>query len=365
MNHIVSRRNNTSTVYILFISYFIFLLTTLLGITQHSVRENLNFLQDKYNEINDKYNYLINNMSVGNIEENNREVIYLDEMRNEILDSVGKEGEFWKAELKNIILQKEKLLSENFMNKKDELHNKSYLHLKNEIDEYNLYYSLGKKPLDYLDGFFIRYFLFLFNSLGHQIFLTCIVLGVCYLYISDVKYIGFSKTMFVSCIPILCIQIFSLICCIALDDKTDIYYPVRIVQDFNIYNFNNNVSAVNDIIPLHIAIFRVLLLEVLYIAFIVSFIKIIDLIFTKYYMKIIGAFIFLFSMFGMLYTRYSSISFLSYGKFLNIVRGYEAIYNENMYLSINFLFIFVFFILIVLSFIYFLKKYFLNDEYIV
>lgn len=125
-------------------------------------------------------------MSVGNIEENNREILYLDEMRSEILDSVDKEGEFWKVELKNIILQKEELLLKSSFDR-----DTNYLRLKNETDEYNLYYSLGKKPLDYLDGFFIRYFLFLFNSLGHQIFLTCTVLGICYLYISDTKYIGF------------------------------------------------------------------------------------------------------------------------------------------------------------------------------
>ncbi len=45
-------------------------------------------------------------MSVGNIEENNREILYLDEMRSEILDSVDKEGEFWKVELKILYYKK-------------------------------------------------------------------------------------------------------------------------------------------------------------------------------------------------------------------------------------------------------------------
>lgn len=363
MNHIIDKRYYVTIVYILLISYFIFLVTTGLGILQYGSTKNLDFLKNKYEEIEGKYNYLISNMSVGNIEENNREVLYLDEMRSEILDSVDKEGEFWKAELKNIILQKEELLSKSFDDRDANLYNENYLRLKNEIDEYNLYYSLGKKPLEYLDGFFIRYFLFLFNSLGHQIFLTCTVLGICYLYISDTKYIGFIRTIGVICIPLLSIQIFSLACCIALDSKIDIFYPVRVVGEFNIYNFNNsNLSAINNVLPLYIVISKVLLLEGLYIVFIVSFIKIIDLVFTRYYMKIMGILVFLSSMFGMLYTKYSSISFLSYGKFLDIVRGYESIYRGDTYLNIKFLSIFIFFVLVILNFIYFFKKYFLNDK---
>lgn len=359
MNHITGKRHYATIIYILLISYFIFLVTTGLGILQYGSTKNLDFLKNKYEEIEGKYNYLISNMFVGNIEENNREILYLDEMRSEILDSVDKEGEFWKVELKNIILQKEELLLKSSFDR-----DTNYLRLKNETDEYNLYYSLGKKPLDYLDGFFIRYFLFLFNSLGHQIFLTCTVLGICYLYISDTKYIGFFKTIGIICVPLLCIQIFSLIFCIALDSKIDIFYPVRVVGDFNIYNFNNNLSTINNVLPLYIVILKVLLLEGLYIVFIVSFIKIIDLVFVRYCMKIMGILVFLFSMFGMLYTRYSSISFLSYGKFLDIVRGYEAIYRGDTYLNIKFLSIFIFFVLVILGFIYFFKKYFLNDEYV-
>lgn len=364
MNHRLIKHNYITIIYILLASYFIFLLTAGIGILQYGSYKNLDFLKNKYEEFDRKYNYLINNMSVGDIEDNNREILYLEEMKCEILESVNKEGEFWLVELKNLIDAKQDFLLKNFIETGYTTSNLEYLKLKNEIDEYSFYYSLGKKPIDYLDGIFIKYFIFLFNSKGHQFYLTFIILSICYLLINDREYVGFIKTLNLTCVPVLFIQVFHLVFWLAIDNKIDILYPIRIIENFNLYSIVDFDNIINDrVIPLYLIILNVILLEMLYIVFIVSFIKIIDLVFTKYCLKILGVITFLASMFGMLYTKYSSISFFAYGKFLDIIRGYESVYKGDVYLNIKFFSVFILCVLIILNIIYFFRKYFFQDSY--
>ncbi len=352
---------NKVIIYILFISYFIFLLTCSIGVFQSKNPYDLNLLENKFNEIEERYNYLINNINVGDIEENNKELIYLEELKNEILQNVDKEGNFWKVDLKNIISTKEKNLLNNLG--KDEINKLSveYLKLKNEIDEYNFYYTIGKKPIYYLDSIFMRYFTFIFNSKGHQIFLTFIILSICYVLMISKDYVGFIKTFLLSCIPIFLMQLFFLAIFIALDKTLDLSYPIRIIDDF----FKGvGVDFIKDrTIPLYRVIFDVFLVEFLYISFLISFIKIIDLVFINNYLKLGGVLVFLFSMVGMVRTKYSSISVFSYGRFLDIIRGYEAIYRGDIYLNIRFFSIFIVCMMVILSIIYIFKKYIVGSVY--
>lgn len=350
-------------IYILLISYFIFLITSGIGVSQYKNPNPLDTLQNKYIEIEDKYNYMINNIDVGNIEDNNKEIIYLEELKEQILDSVNREGDFWLADLKNIILNKEENLL-NSLGKEQEI-SPEYLKLKNELDEYNFYYSLGKRPINYLDSMFMRYFTFIFNSKAHQIFLTFIVLSICYAIIRSMEYMGFLRTLLLTCIPILLIQVLSFLICIAIDGTMDILYPIRVVENFTLQGPLDFGNSINDkTLPLYRVILNVFFLEFLYMIFLISFIKIIDLVFTKYYLKICGMVIFLLSMMGMVKTKYSSISVFSYGKFLDITRGYEALYRGDTYLNVKFFSIFISCIVMILTTIYLLKKYVLHNHYI-
>lgn len=350
-------------IYIFLISYFIFLITSGIGLFKHKNPNTLDTLQNKYLEIDNKYNYMINNIDIGNIEDNNKEILYLEELRAEILESVNREGDFWLADLKNIILLKEESLL-NSLGKEDYI-DPGYLKLKNELDEYNFYYSLGKKPINYLDSIFMRYFTFIFNSKVHQIFLTLIILGICYVLIRSGEYIGFLRTLFLVCVPILLIQVFSFLICIIIDGTVDMLYPIRVIENFTLKGTLELGDTINDkTLPLYRVMFDILILEILYMVFLISFIKIIDLVFTRYYLKLCGIGIFLLSMLGMVRTKYSSISVFSYGKFLDITRGYEAIYKGDIYLNIRFFSIFISCIVMILTTIYLLKKYVLHNHYI-
>ena len=353
-------------IFVLFISYFIFLMTNGLGNLKYGSNKSLNFMEMKYDEIQDKYNYLINNMGVGNIEDNNREVLYLEALREEILEKVNREGDFWLVDLKNIINQKESILIRNFLDEGDKHKNDlQYLKLKNEIDEYSMYYSIGKKPIDYSESLLIRYFDYIFNSRSHQIFLTALILIICFVMMSpnnDFKK-GFFKLSSTVVLGIILIQIISLLVWSFLDGNLDLFYPVRVVGkiDFkNIFSFDRKEL----VLPLYKVILNIFLVESLYIIFIISFMKTLDLILNSLRLKITFAFGFLGLMICVVFTKYSAFSFLSYGKFLNILRGYETIYNGSEFLSIT-LFLICFLIMIsVLTVTYLYKKYILNDVYI-
>lgn len=350
---------------VLFISYCIFLTTNGLGNLKYGNNKNLNFMEKKFEEIENKYSYLINNMSVGNIEDNNREILYLEELKEEILEKVNKEGEFWLVDLKNIINQKETSLIKDFVEDGVKYNKVDYLKLKNEIDEYNMYYGLGKKPIEYSESMFIKYFEYIFNSRSHQIFFTMLIFIICFTMINPNS--DFNKGFFSISLTIIggtiLIQVISLLVWGLIDKNLDLLYPIRIL---NKIDFKNIFSGYENeaVLPLYKVILYTFVIESIYIVFIVSFVKIIDLIFSSILLKITSVFSFLCLMIGLEFTKYSSFSFLSYGKFLNVLRGYETIYNGSEFLNIGLFLICSIIMLLILSITYFYKKYILNDIHI-
>lgn len=347
-------------IWSIFISYFIFMVTYGIGNLKYGGGENLDFIQFKFNEINDKYDYLTNNINVGNIEENNREILYLEEMKNEISENLIKEGEFWLIDLKNLIKQKQDMLINGFLeNSRDYKQSLDYIKLKNEIDEYNTYYNLKQKPLDYNESVFIKYFSLIFNSRIHQIALTLSVLGIFFILIRSTRSedIGFWKLFLLTMIPIIFIQILSLSIWAIVDGKIDISYPVRIIEGFGTnLNVDLNSSILSKVIPLYKVIIFTFIVEISYILFLVTLFKIIDITFSQLYLKVIGIFAFMFGMVGILFTKYSGISFMSYGKFLDIIRGYEFVYRKEEFFSIYSFIASISIILIVHSFLQLYKK---------
>ena len=222
-------------IWSIFISYFIFMISYGIGNLKYGGKESLDFVQFKFNEIQDKYNYLTNNINVGNMEENNREVLYLEEMRNEISENLIKEGEFWLIDLKNLIKQKQDMLVNGFLeNSIDYKQSIDYIKLKNEIDEYNTYYNLKRRPLNYNESVFIKYFLVIFNSRIHQVALTLLVLVIFFVLVKSTRYdnIGFWKVFLLTVIPIVVIQVLNLLIWVVVDGEIDISYPVRIIEGF-------------------------------------------------------------------------------------------------------------------------------------
>lgn len=366
------RRSFNSNVFVLvlFISYFIFLLTNGIGNLKYSEKKDLNFIQNKYEEIQSKYDYLIKNMTFGDIEENNREILYLEEMKEEILENVKKEGEFWLVDLKNLIKQKESILESILMNKfsrDDDVFQTdvNYLKLKNEIDEYNFYYNLKQKPIDYVESLFIRYFTFIFNSEIHQIFLTCIIVVICFMMMNSSKHMcnGFFKTSFIIIVPIVIIQILNLLIWIIVDGKVDMFYPVRIIDNFSKYVDLENVFF-DRVMPFYQIFIYTFLMECIYILFIVGVMRIVDLVCDSNCFKIISVGSFLIGMIGLKFTKYSGVSFLSYGRFFDVIRGYEFIYRGEEFFNIVFFLISLLFVVIMLGFIYMYKRYILNNKYI-
>lgn len=364
------RKNFDSNIFIfvLFISYFIFLLTNGIANLKYSGRRELNFIENKLSEIEDKYYYLQENVDLKNIEENNREMLYLEEMKDEILENLKIEGEFWLVDLKNLIKQKENLLSKNFFEgdfkKYTDL---NYLKIKNEIDEYNFYYNLKQKPIDYVESTFMKYFTFIFNSKIHQFFLTILVLSVSLFMIknNNCKYTGFLRISMVIIFCVFVTQILNLIIWMIVDKKFDIFYPVRIIENFNIKYILDLEGVISDrIIPFYKIILYTFLIEFMYIIFIVAFIKVVDLIFEFRHLKIAILFTFFISMVGLEFTRYSGISFFSYGKFFDVIRGYESIYKSNEFFNIYIFLMYLLIVMIVFIFVYLYKKYILNDKYI-
>ncbi len=324
---------NSSKIFIcsIFVSYFIFMLTYGVGSLRYSHEGDLNFVEFKFNEVQSKYDYIINNINVGNIEENNREVLYLEEIRDEISKNLEREGEFWLIDLKNIIKHKQDMLINGFLdNSKNYKESSDYMKLKNEIDEYSTYYNLKCKPLDYNESRFIRYFSLMFNSRVHQIALTIVVLSVFIVFIRFTMYDeGLWKLFWIITLPIVFMQILIFTIWIAADKNFDPFYPTRIVK-----NFGLDFSIRYSIIPFYKIVIFTVLVEVSYVLFLVSFLKIIDTIFNTFYLKIFGIFIFMLGMISILFTNYSGISFISYGKFLDITRGYEFLYRKGEFFNI-------------------------------
>ena len=174
---------------------------------------------------------------------------------------------------------------------------------------------------------------------------------------------GFFRISTTLVLGIIFIQIVSLLMWSFLDGDLDLFYPVRVVGkiDFkNIFSFDRKEA----VLPLYNVILNIFLVESLYIIFIVSFMKILDLIFNSLRLKVTFAFCFLGLMIGVVFTKYSAFSFLSYGKFLNILRGHETIYNGSEFLSITLFLICSLIMISVLTATYLYKKYILNDNYI-
>ncbi len=348
-------------IYVLFISYFIFLVTSGIGNLHYNEKRELTFVKNKFDEIQEKYEYLMGNMSHGNIEDNNKEILYLEEMRDEILDSVSKEGEFWLVDLKNLIKQKENLLIRNFIDNNINQDDITYLKLKNELDEYNLYYSLKEKPLEYTDSLFIRNFIYIFNSKGHQIFLTCVVFLACFytMKFKGREYSGFFNISISLVIGVIIVQILNLLIWFFNDNGINLFYPIRIIDNFN---NNFNVESIADrVVPFYQIVLYIFLSEIIYIMFIVSSLKIIDLLFEKGIFKVLGLFIFVLLTIGLSFTPYRGISFFSYGKFFDVIRGYEGIYRANEIFGIQLFLVILCFSIGIFSFVYLYKKYILNN----
>lgn len=359
--------NVNSFIWCLFVSYFIFLLTNGIGNLKYSEKKDLNFIQDKYEDIQIKYDYLIKNMTFGDIEENNREILYLEEMKEEILESVNREGEFWLVDLKNLIRQKEELLLNNFFDR-DYTFQKdiNYLKLRNEIDEYNFYYNLKQKPIDYVESLFIRYFTFIFNSGIHQFFLTCIILSICFIKMNSINHVysGFFKTSFIIILPVVLIQILNLIIWIVVDGKVDMFYPVRVVDNFKVKYGNLENMFFDGVMPFYKIFIYTFLVECIYILFVVGIMRIIDLVCDSDCFRVISIGSFLLGMLGLKFTKYSGVSFLSYGKFFDVMRGYEFVYRGEEFFNVTFFLILLLFIMILIGFIYMYKRYILNNKYI-
>lgn len=349
-------------IYVLFISYFIFLLTSGIGNLHYNEKSNLTFVKNKFDEIQEKYEYLMGNMSKGNIEDNNKEILYLEEMRDEILDNVSKEGEFWLVDLKNLIKQKENFLIRSFVNNDMNQDDITYLKLKNELDEYNFYYNLKEKPLEYTDSLLIRNFIYIFNSKGHQIFLTCVIFLMCFytMKFKDKEYNGFFKISITLIVGVIVAQLLNLLICFFKDNGINLFYPVRIIKNFN-NNFNVE-SIVDSVVPFYQIMLYTVLSEIIYIVFIVSFFKIIDLLFEKGIFKILGVIIFVLLTIGLSFTPYRGVSFLSYGRFFDVIRGYESIYRSNEIFGIQLFLVVLCFSIGIFSFVYLYKKYILNDD---
>ena len=73
---------------------------------------------------------------------------------------------------------------------------------------------------------------------------------------------------------------------------------------------------------------------------------------------------FLLGMLGLKFTKYSGVSFLSYGKFFDVMRGYEFVYRGEEFFNVTFFLILLLFIMILIGFIYMYKRYILNNKYI-
>lgn len=355
-------------IFVLFVSYFIFLITNGIGNLKYSSKGELSFIENKLREIEDKYCYLQENMDFENIEENNREMLYLEEMKNEILENLKTEGEFWLVDLKNLIKQRENILLKNFSdNNFDKYMDLNYLKIKNEIDEYNVYYNLKQKPIDYVESLFIRNFTSIFNSKIHQIFLTTLVLCVTLFMIKcdDCGYNGFLKISIISILGVFIVQILNLVIWSIVDKKIDIFYPIRIIDNFNMKYIWDLEGMVSDkIIPFYKVVLYTFLIEFMYIVFIVGFTKFIDLVFEFKYSKILSFCIFFMGMVGLEFTKYSGISFFSYGKFFDVIRGYEYIYKSNEFFNIYIFLIYLLVVMISFIFVYSYKKYILNDKHI-
>lgn len=364
MKRNISYSGGNGFIYVLFISYFIFLLTSGIGNLQYSEKNNLTFVKNKFDEIQEKYEYLMSNISQGNIEDNNKEILYLEEMREGILDNVSKEGEFWLVDLKNLIKQKEDIIIRNFIDNnisQDDIKDVTYLKLKNELDEYNLYYSLKEKPLEYADGTFIKNYIYIFNSKIHQIFLTCIILLFCFrtMKFKDREYVGFFKVSITLIGCVLFAQFLNLLIWFFQDNGINLLYPVRIIDNFNI---NSNMENIYDkIIPLYKVILYTFLIEIVYIVLIISSFKIIDLLFENRILKILGLGVVILLTIGINLTPYKGISFFSYGRFFDVVRGYESIYRANEVFGIDVLLVSLLLSIVIFSFIYLYRKYILND----
>lgn len=347
----------------LFISYFIFLFTNGVGNFQYDNKQ-LNFMENKYEEIESRYKYLIDNINVGDIEENNREILYLEELRNEILDSLEKNGEFWLIDLNNIIKNKEESLIKQYVKESNDLEaNKMYIKLKNEIDEYSMYYNLKEKPIEYSDSLLVKSFMNIFNGIVHQIFLTAIVLFISLLVMNSENYgyIGFWKTSLISVISIISIQLVNVLIWIMIDGVDNIFYPVRVVTDFK-----NGVgdNILDRAMPFYQVILNTFGVEIIYILFIIGVVKTMDLLFNIKYLKVINSILLLTGIGAISFTKYSGISFFSYGRFFDFTRGYETLYKEGEFLSMKFFMFFFIINMVVLCSVYLYKKYIINDKFL-
>ena len=360
-------KNSVSNILIvsLLISYIVFLTTNGIGNFKYDNKQ-LNFMENKYEEIESRYNYLINNIKTGDVEENNREILYLEELKEEILDNLENEGEFWLIDLKNIINQKEETLIKNFMDEENNYKiNDNYIKLKNEIDEYNMYYNFKRKPVEYSESLLLKYFTSIFNSRVHQVFLTCIVLFISILIINSGKYgyKGFLKISAVNVISIISIQLLSLFTLLMVDGVDNIFYPIRVVTEFKKdFSFGNNI--LDKAVPFYQIIVYTLAIESIYILFLVGVVKMMDLLFHVKWIKVISSFVLLIGIGAVSFTKYSGISFLSYGKFFDFVRGYETLYKEHQFLNMKYFIIFFMLNMIILGSTYLYKKYILNDKFL-
>lgn len=353
--------NRYTLIGVIFISYFIFLLTSGIGSLKYGDNGNLNFIESKFNEIESKYYYLLENMSFGDIEENNREILYLEEMKEEILESLKNEKEFWLIDLKNLINQKKELLLKRESNKMYDYGDINYLKLKNEIDEYTAYYNLKQKPIEYADSFLIKYFMSTFNSKIHQVFLTFVILGSCFCLMrsKEYEYSGFLKTSLIIVFSIFAFQILNLIFWGVLDRKVDLFYPVRVIKDFDLDGI-----ILDAIVPFYKIMINTFLFEMIYILFVICFMKIIDLIFEMRYLKIFLSLIFVLMMIVLEFTKFSFISMMSYGRFFDITRGFEFVYKWDKLFNVSVIYVHLFIVGSLFLFIHFYKRYILNDKYI-